>query len=45
VLVPGEIITQEALEYLRSIVDLGGEVVGCSDPDLETIKIVLLQVQ
>jgi arginine decarboxylase len=40
VLIPGEIITSEALEYLRSIVDLGGEVVGCSDPDLETIKIV-----
>jgi arginine decarboxylase len=40
VLIPGEIITKEALEYLRSIVDLGGEVVGCSDPDLETIKIV-----
>jgi arginine decarboxylase len=40
VLIPGEIITGEVLDYLRSIVDLGGEVVGCSDPDLETIKIV-----
>jgi arginine decarboxylase len=40
VLIPGEIITIEALNYLRSIVDLGGELVGCSDPDLETIKIV-----
>jgi arginine decarboxylase len=40
ILIPGEMITIEALNYLRSIVDLGGEVVGCSDPDLETIKIV-----
>jgi arginine decarboxylase len=40
VLIPGEIITIEALDYLKSIVDLGGEIVGCSDPDLATIKIV-----
>jgi arginine decarboxylase len=40
VLIPGEIITIEALDYLRSIVALGGEIVGCSDPDLATIKIV-----
>jgi arginine decarboxylase len=40
VLIPGEIITREALNYLRSTLDLGGEIVGCSDPDLETIKIV-----
>jgi arginine decarboxylase len=40
VLIPGEIITAEALDYLRSIVALGGELVGCSDPDLETIQIV-----
>jgi arginine decarboxylase len=40
VLISGEIITIETLDYLRSIVDLGGELVGCSDPDLETIKIV-----
>jgi arginine decarboxylase len=40
VLIPGEIITIEALDYLRSIVALGGELVGCSDPDLETVKVV-----
>ncbi|WP_041548678.1 aminotransferase class I/II-fold pyridoxal phosphate-dependent enzyme [Chamaesiphon minutus] len=40
VLIPGEIITIEALDYLRSIVDFGGELVGCNDPDLQTIKIV-----
>jgi arginine decarboxylase len=40
VLISGEIITIEALDYLKSIIDLGGEIIGCSDPDLETIKIV-----
>ncbi len=42
VLIPGEIITSEALDYLKSIVDLGGEIVGCSDPALEAIKTVNL---
>ena len=40
VLIPGEIITIEAVDYLRQILDLEGEIVGCSDPDLETIEIV-----
>jgi arginine decarboxylase len=40
VLIPGEIITADALEYLRQILDLGGEIVGCSDPSLQTISIV-----
>jgi arginine decarboxylase len=40
VLIPGEIITHEALDYLQYVLDLGGEIVGCSDPDLATIKIV-----
>ena len=40
VLIPGEIITSEAVDYLRQILDLEGEIVGCSDPDLETIEIV-----
>ena len=40
VLIPGEIITSEAVDYLRQILDLEGEIVGCSDPDLETILIV-----
>ncbi len=38
VLIPGEIITADALEYLRQIRDLGGEIVGCSDPDFQTIE-------
>jgi arginine decarboxylase len=40
VLVPGEIITADALEYLRQIIALGGEIAGCSDPNLQTVKIV-----
>ncbi len=42
VLIPGEIITAKALDYLRATIDLGGEIVGCSDPDLEMIRIVNL---
>jgi arginine decarboxylase len=41
VLIPGEIITPIALSYLRQILDLGGEIAGCSDPTLETIRIVV----
>lgn len=40
VLIPGEIITASALDYLRQILDLGGDVVGCSDPALEQIRIL-----
>ena len=40
VLISGEIITATALDYLRQILDLGGEVVGCSDPALEQIRII-----
>jgi arginine decarboxylase len=40
VVIPGEIITADALEYLRQILALGGELVGCSDPSLQTIETV-----
>jgi arginine decarboxylase len=40
VLIPGELITIEALAYLRQILDSGGELVGCSDPALERIRVV-----
>jgi arginine decarboxylase len=40
VLLPGEIITQDAIDYLHQILDLGGELAGCSDPSFETICIV-----
>ena len=40
VLIPGEIITADALSYLQQILDLGGELVGCSDPTLANIRVV-----
>lgn len=40
VLIPGEIITAEVIDYLQQIFDLGGEITGGSDPNLETIRVV-----
>jgi arginine decarboxylase len=40
ILIPGEIITIEALAYLHQILDLGGELVGCSDPTLTNIQVL-----
>ncbi|MEG3878033.1 aminotransferase class I/II-fold pyridoxal phosphate-dependent enzyme [Microcoleus sp. herbarium7] len=40
VLMPGEIITREALEYLQQILAGGGKITGCSDPTLQTLKVV-----
>jgi arginine decarboxylase len=43
-IVLGEIITADALEYLRQILALGGDLVGCSDPSLETIETVEIRL-
>ena len=40
VLMPGEIITQTAIEYLQQIQAAGGKITGCNDPNLKTFKIV-----
>ena len=40
VLMPGEIITQTAVEYLQQIRAGGGKITGCSDPNLKTLKVV-----
>ncbi|NJK74192.1 MAG: aminotransferase class I/II-fold pyridoxal phosphate-dependent enzyme [Microcoleus sp. SU_5_6] len=40
VLMPGEIITQTAVEYLQQIQAAGGKITGCSDPNLKTLKVV-----
>ncbi len=40
IVMPGEIVTAEALDYLRRVLDLGGELAGCSDLNLTTIAIV-----
>ena len=38
VLIAGEIITTEAIDYLQQILNLGGEIVGASDESLESIE-------
>jgi len=40
VLMPGEIITPEALDYLQQILAAGGKITGCSDRGLQTLKVV-----
>ncbi len=40
VLIPGEIITEQALEYLQQIKLLGGSISGCSDNTLKTFQVV-----
>ncbi|MCC3405400.1 MAG: aminotransferase class I/II-fold pyridoxal phosphate-dependent enzyme [Microcoleus sp. PH2017_10_PVI_O_A] len=40
VLMPGEIITQTALDYLQHILAAGGKITGCSDRSLQTLRIV-----
>jgi len=39
-LMPGEMINPAAIEYLQEVLTLGGEITGCSDPSLRTIKVV-----
>ncbi|MEC4982778.1 MAG: aminotransferase class I/II-fold pyridoxal phosphate-dependent enzyme [Oscillatoria sp. PMC 1068.18] len=40
VLMPGEIITKSAIDYLQTIIFSGGKVTGCSDSKLQTLSIV-----
>ncbi len=40
VLMPGEIITTEAINYLQQVLTLGGRITGCSDPNLKTIQVI-----
>ncbi len=39
-LMPGELINPAALEYLQQVLTLGGNITGCSDPSLKTLKVV-----
>jgi arginine decarboxylase len=41
VIILGEIISSEAVEYLKTISALGGVLTGCSDSSLETIKVII----
>ena len=38
VLIPGEMITTESIEYLRQVLAGGGTITGCKDPTLQTIQ-------
>src|SRR6476469_5577132 len=40
VLMPGEIITPAAVDYLQQILAAGGKITGCSDRNLQTLKVV-----
>jgi arginine decarboxylase len=40
VLLPGEVITAEAIEYLQKVLAAGGIVAGCTDSTLNTLSIV-----
>jgi arginine decarboxylase len=40
VLMPGEIITTKAIDYLQQILVAGGIITGCNDPTLKTIQII-----
>lgn len=40
ILMPGERITPEALDYLQQVLLAGGVITGCSDPNLQTLRII-----
>ncbi|MEC4816207.1 MAG: aminotransferase class I/II-fold pyridoxal phosphate-dependent enzyme, partial [Scytonema sp. PMC 1069.18] len=40
ILMPGEVITQAALDYLKEIQTMGGFISGCADSKLCTLKVV-----
>ncbi len=40
IIMPGEIITTSALDYLQQVLDAGGEIAGCNDLSLATITII-----
>ena len=37
-LMPGEVITTEAVDYLKQVLAAGGTITGCNDPTLATIQ-------
>lgn len=42
-LIPGEIITSKAIEYLQQIIAAGGTITGCKDSSLKTIEVLEYQ--
>ncbi len=41
ILMPGEIITPEAINYLQQVLNSGGIITGCSDRTLKTILVII----
>ena len=39
-LIPGELITLEIVKFLKTVLNLGATLTGCSDPTLATINVV-----
>jgi arginine decarboxylase len=39
ILIPGEIITEQALDYLQEVQNFEGVISGCSDPSLQTFQV------
>lgn len=39
-LMPGEVITTTAINYLKQILAAGGTITGCNDPTLQTIQVI-----
>ncbi len=40
ILMPGEVITQDAIDYLQEVLSCGGIITGCSDDTLETVQVI-----
>jgi arginine/lysine/ornithine decarboxylase len=40
VLLPGEVVTTEAIDYLRQVQAAGGVITGCTDLELQTLRVV-----
>jgi arginine/lysine/ornithine decarboxylase len=40
VLLPGEVVSEEALDYLMAVLQAGGSVMGCSDATLKTLRVL-----
>ena len=41
IIMPGEAIAPEAIDYLQQVLALGDMITGCSDPSLKTLKVVI----
>jgi arginine/lysine/ornithine decarboxylase len=37
---PGEVVTESAIDYLQQILALGGTISGCTDPSFATLKVI-----